>query len=300
MDAVFGVISAELVEVASRVLQFSPLLPGSTALEDQPDGSLSSLAMLAPGGVIERRYVLAQALRCLRPGAPFTVLAHKKRGGARLHDELSAFGCVVDDASRHHHRICRGVKPAEMAGLEGPIAAGAPQFVQEIDLWSQPGIFSWNRIDPGSQLLIEHLPPLSGRGADLGCGIGVLSTAVLAQPKVQHMTLFDIDRRGVEAARRNVDPARATVRWADVLAMQDNKDPFDFIVMNPPFHDGGAEDQNLGRSFITVAAAMLRSGGVCLLTANRHLPYEAVMQSLFSQVTLLTQERGFKIYAAVK
>ena len=45
---------------------------------------------------------------------------------------------------------------------------------------------------------------------------------------------------------------------------------------------------------------MLRSGGVCLLTANRHLPYEAVMKPLFSQITLLAQERGYKIYAAVK
>ena len=300
MDAVFGVINADLVEVAPQALQFSPQMPGSSTLEDQPDGSLSSIAILAPGGVIERRYALAQALRCLAPGAAFSILAHKKRGGARLYDELSAFGCVVNDASRHHHRICRGVRPVEVAGLVDAIAAGAPRFVADLGLWSQPGIFNWDRIDPGSQLLIAHLQPLSGRGADLGCGIGVLTRAVLAQPKVQHMTLFDIDRRGVEAARRNVDPARATVRWADVLISQGDKDPFDFVVMNPPFHDGGVEDQSLGRAFITRAAAMLRTGGVCLLTANRHLPYEAVMKPLYSQITPLAQERGYKIYAAVK
>ena len=300
MDAVYGVISADLVEVAPRALQFSPLVPASAALEEQSDGSLTSLVMHAPGGVIERRYVMAQGLRALGVGTPFTVLAHKKRGGARLYDELSAFGCTVDDASRHHHRICRGVRPPTVAGLDDAIAAGAPRLVQAIGLWSQPGIFSWDRIDPGSQLLIEQLPQLSGRGADLGCGIGVLSRAVLAQPKVQHMTLFDIDRRAVEAARRNVDLARATFRWADVLASQGGQDPFDFVVTNPPFHDGGAEDQSLGRAFITKAAAMLRSRGVCLLTANRHLPYEAVMKPLFSQITLLAQERGYKIYAAVK
>ena len=33
--------------------------------------------------------------------------------------------------------------------------------------------------------------------------------------------------------------------------------------MNPPFHDGGAEDQSLGKAFIQSAAKMLRKGGAC-------------------------------------
>lgn len=300
MYAVFGEVPAGLSDVPAGAAQFSPLIPGSATLEGQPDGSLAGMVMLAPAGVIERRYAIAHALRALSPGAPFAFMAPNKHGGARLHDELSTFGCASDEASRHHHRICRGVRPDTMRKIEAAIALGAQRVVESIGLWSQPGIFSWDRIDPGSALLIKHLPQLSGRGADLGCGIGVLARAALTQIGVLHMTLIDIDRRAVEAARRNVDPARSTVLWADVTSSKVISRDLDFVVMNPPFHDGGAEDQDLGRALIAKSADVLRKGGMCFLTANRHLPYEAAMKPLFSTMTQVVQADGYKIYAAQK
>ncbi len=300
MDAVYGAVTAELASVPAGAVQVSPLIPGSAALEAQAEASLASIVLLAPGGVIERRYAMAQALRALRPGAPFTILAPKKRGGTRLHGELAGFGCPAGDVARHHHRICSGLRPDIARGLDAAIALGAPRLVEGIGLWSQPGIFSWDRADPGSALLIEHLPPLSGRGADLGSGIGVLARVVLAQVAVQHVTLIDIDRRAVEAARRNVDPARSTLLWVDVTSSTAVPVDLDFVIMNPPFHDGGVEDQNLGRVFIGKAAGMLRKGGLCLLTANRHLPYEAAMKPLFSEITQVVQRDGYKVYAARK
>ena len=74
----------------------------------------------------------------------------------------------------------------------------------------------------------------------------------------------------------------------------------DFVVMNPPFHDGGIEDQTLGQSFIRRAAEALRPGGVCWLTANRHLPYEAVMKPLFRRIALKDEAEGYKIYEALR
>ncbi len=161
------------------------------------------------------------------------------------------------------------------------IEAGGPQFVEALGLWSQPGVFSWNRIDPGSALLAEQLPPLAGRGADLGCGAGALSIVALASPEVSELSLIDIDRRAIEAARRNIKDARARFFWADARRGDADLKDLDFIVMNPPFHDGGAEDQSLGKAFIQSAAKMLRKGGALWFTANRHLPYEAVMKPLF-------------------
>ena len=52
--------------------------------------------------------------------------------------------------------------------------------------------------------------------------------------------------------------------------------------------------------FIQRAAAQLRSGGSCWLTANRHLPYEAILKPLFRRVTLVAEADGYKIYQAQK
>jgi 16S rRNA (guanine1207-N2)-methyltransferase len=300
-DGLYGEPPADLIAgAAGEVVQCSPLIPGSASLEALADAALSGMTLLAPPGTIERRYVIASMLRVLPAGASFTVLAPKDKGGARLRKELDAFGCSVAETSKRHYRICVGQRPARPAGMAEALAAGAPQMVPELGLWSQPGVFSWNRIDPGSALLANHLPALSGRGADFGCGIGYLARAVLTSSQVTHLALIDIDRRALDAARRNVDDGRASFHWSDVLNADAVPTELDFVVTNPPFHDGGAEDQSLGQSFIERAAHALRPGGVCWLVANRHLPYEAVLAPLFATVALKIQERSYKIYAATK
>jgi 16S rRNA (guanine1207-N2)-methyltransferase len=198
---VYGRPPSELVEVDGAALQFSPLVPGSDALEQQGSGTLVGVSIVAPPGTVERRYTLALALRAVAPGAPFCVLALKDKGGSRIGKELAGFGCSFNEVSKRHYRICTGRRPDSLSGLEEAILAGAPRLDGTLGLWTQPGVFSWDRIDPGSALLLQIVPPLAGQGADLGCGIGYLAHGILASPRVEHLTLVDVDRRAAEALR---------------------------------------------------------------------------------------------------
>ncbi|ANY78676.1 methyltransferase [Microvirga ossetica] len=298
-SGVYGTPPAELAEAPEGAIQFSALIPGSARLEKQPEGSFGEMVVLAPPGTVERRYVTALALQVLAPGGSLTILAPKDKGGARIAKELKGFGCEVSESSRRHHRICTAVRPSGLIAADEAIAEGGPRLDATLGLWTWPGAFSWNRIDPGSALLEQTLPPLSGRGADFGCGIGILARSILASPKVERLDMIDIDRRAVEMAARNLDDPRAQVRWADLRGGTDLKG-LDFVVTNPPFHDGGAEDQSLGQAFIRRAAEALRPGGILWLVANRHLPYEAVLTTLFRRVTPKVEASGYKIYEALK
>lgn len=296
----YGAPAPGLIEVPPGALQLSPLIPGSTDIAALPDASAAGATVLAPPGTLERDFVLAHALRALRPGAPFTAFAPKDKGGSRLKKALEAFGCVVTEEARRHHRFCSALRPVAPLRLAEAIAAGAPRMVASLAAWSQPGVFSWDRPDPGSLRLLEALPAFHGRGADLGCGVGLLARGVLAAPKVTALTCSDIDRRAVACAEHNLDDPRVKVVWADLRRPLDGVADLDFVVMNPPFHDGGAEDRALGVAFIEAAARMLGKRGVCWLVANRHLPYEAALASAFATVAVRGEGGGYKIFEARK
>ncbi len=280
-------------------IQTSPLIPDSAALEAQTPGSADTVTIYAPPGVLERRYTLALALRALKVGGRLDVMAPKDKGGSRLGKELKAFGLEVAETAKAHHRRCVVIRPDTVQGLDAAIAAGGPQIVPGLDAWSQPGIFAWDRIDPGSALLAEHLPPMKGEGVDLGCGYGALATVVLRSPEVTKLKLVDLDRRAIQAARRNIEDARAKVWWSDARTLDAAGDK-DFVVSNPPFHDGGAEDRRLGQAFIRKAAELLKKGGVSWIVSNRHLPDEAELDAAIKRVLLVSDAGGYKMFVEVK
>ncbi|MCJ2013076.1 class I SAM-dependent methyltransferase [Methylobacterium sp. J-076] len=297
--AVYGLPPVDLAEHPDDAIQVSPLVVDSARLEDIADATLDGATVFAPAGTIERRYVLAHVLRALAPGARLIALAPKDRGGARLAKELAAFGCPAADQPKRHHRICTAIRPGALSGLDAAIDEGGPRHIDNLALCTQPGVFSWDRLDPGTALLMGRLPALKGKGVDLGCGLGLLGRAVLGSTAVTEITLIDLDRRAIEMARRNVADPRARIVWGD-LRKGGLPTGLDFAVSNPPFHDGGGEDQALGKAFIQRAAEVLRPGGALWLVANAHLPYEASLRERFRAVEAVAQEGGYKVFEARK
>ena len=279
--------------------QTSPLIPGSLALEAVEAGSADDITVYAPPGAIERRYVLALALRALKVGGKLDVMAPKDKGGSRLGKELKGFGLEFAETAKAHHRRAVITRPAEVTGLDEAIKAGAPRIVDGLDAWSQPGVFAWDRIDTGTALLADALPALKGAGADLGCGYGALATVVLRSAAVTSLRMIDLDRRAIEAAKKNVTDERARFEWADVR-LAEGEGTLDFVVSNPPFHDGGVEDKRLGQKFIRKSAELLKKGGVAWIVANRHLPYEKDLEEAFKRVRMVADQNGFKIFEAIK
>ena len=294
----YGVPPVALADAPRGAIQTSPLMPGATLLEDILPGKAEAMTMAVPPGTVERRYALALAMKALASGGSLVALGPKDKGGSRIRKALEGFGCAVVEDSKSHWRICRATRPDALNGIDDAIAEGAQRFDEALGLWTQPGIFSWDRIDEGSAVLLEALPALSGHGADLGCGLGLLTRAVLGSATVTAIDAVELDARALAAARRNVTDSRARFHWADVRAGL----PFaglDFVVMNPPFHSGGADDVALGRAFLQQARKVLRAGGVLWMVANRHLPYEAELGALFSKVEPVTASARFKVIRAI-
>ncbi len=162
------------------------------------------------------------------------------------------------------------------------------------------GVFSVDRIDKASQVLVDSLPDkLPARIADLGAGWGYLSRAILAREGVQELHLVEAEAAALASARDNISDPRAQFHWEDATKF---KPPqlLDAVIMNPPFHTSRAADPALGQAFIKAAAGMLTPQGQLWLVANRQLPYEATLASLFGNTAEIGGTGGFKVLHATK
>jgi len=159
------------------------------------------------------------------------------------------------------------------------------------------GVFSDGAVDAGSALLAAALPEkLPARMADLGAGWGYLAAPVLARTSVKSLDLIEAEALSLDCARLNVSDPRVVFHWAD--ATQFAADPYDGIVMNPPFHAGRASDPSLGRTFIQSAARLLAPHGKLWMVANRHLPYETTLTECFRNVETIGGNGAFKLFHA--
>jgi len=242
---------------------------------------------------------LAAALDALGAAGELRVAGPNALGAASYGKDLRALGLAPVSTSKGKARLF--VAPRGAADPSAWRRLADPRPILDGRFVSAPGVFAWDRIDPGSALLAGLLPgDLAGRVADLGAGFGFLSDAVLrGNPGVARLDAYEADAVAAGCAGTNLAAfgARAQVHWHDVAAGI-GTGAFDAIVANPPFHDPGGEDRSLGLRFVEVAAGALKPNGRLLLVANRHLPYEATLRARFARVELRLEERGYKVYAA--
>lgn len=297
-----------------EVTGWQPLKPLAAAWEragfsrgdELPEGKWPLLLVLPGKSREEALFWFAAARDRLEPGGKLLVAMPNTAGAGRFEKELAkATGNIVSLQKNK----CRAFYATNDGTWNEPVFAEwrALGGLREIAGFTvQAGIFSSDHIDPGSQLLADHLPAhLHGNVADLGAGWGFLSAAVFKRcPKIARLDLFEADSRALDCARINLsgdaaDQERIHFHWHDVTTGLPGGG-YDAIVMNPPFHSGQATDVDLGRAFLKTAAGALKRGGKLLLVANRQLPYEAVLETNGLAWRKIAEDKVYKILFAEK
>ncbi len=165
----------------------------------------------------------------------------------------------------------------------------------EVEFSTLPGVFGWNKIDRGSELLMSVVPQLDGlRVLDLGCGYGFLSV-LAAQRGAIEVVATDNDARALAACRENFSRFAVPGRVVAADCGDALEEEFDCILCNPPFHQGFQSSHHISDKFVESISRLLAPGGFCYMVTNAFLGYEARVASLFAEATNLHESDGFKI-----
>jgi len=165
------------------------------------------------------------------------------------------------------------------------------------DLTTDRGVFSGERIDPGTRVLLDVLPHLDGLpdGAlvDVGCGYGPIALTLAARHPDRQVVAVDVNERARELCASNARLARLTL---DVWAPDDVPDdlPVAAVVSNPPIRVGKAVLHELLTSWLH----RLVDGGEAWLVVQRHLGAESLADWLGEQgwaVERVKAKKGYRV-----
>ncbi len=268
--------------------------------------SYDTAILLVPKNIIEAKYMMANAIFLLSDGGILICSADNKSGGNRIKKLMQSFGFQdIKQESRNKAKVAWAIKTnPDNKAIDKAIENGSIQMVIDNKFLSQAGIFGWNKIDIGSEILTHFIPDdLKGIGADFGCGYGYLSKFILSKNReIKTLYCIDADHRAINCCKQNLTShiCEKKFLWTDLTQIQDKIKNLDFIIMNPPFHDGKKTNTNIGVSFINTARNSLAKNGRLYMVANKQLPYEDALVQLFKQSNKLYEGQGFKILEAIK
>lgn len=173
------------------------------------------------------------------------------------------------------------------------------------------GVFCADRLDIGTRFFLRHLPkdPGGGRVVDLGCGNGVVGTAVaLADPDAEVM-FVDESYPAVASAeatyRANRPDADGEAGGKAEFRVGDGLEGFapesvDLVLNNPPFHSHQATTDATARRMFAGARRALRPGGELWVVGNRHLAYHVTLRRIFGNSELVASDAKFVVLKAVR
>jgi len=189
-----------------------------------------------------------------------------------------------------------GIQPGSWHGIDISVEGF------QLHLCTLPGIFSFDRLDKGTRILLETIRiPDGSILLDLGCGYGVIGV-VAALTGAKRVDMVDTNLLAISASQENVkwlDLYNANVIPSDaLLSVKDRR--YSLILTNPPFHSGKKVDFQMAQAFIKQSWQQLEPAGQFALVANQFIRYDDVMRPLFRQVTQAAHTEGFQVWVGTK
>ncbi|VFP84209.1 Ribosomal RNA small subunit methyltransferase C [Candidatus Erwinia haradaeae] len=175
-------------------------------------------------------------------------------------------------------------------------------LVGSLTIQSLPGVFGYNGLDRGTQLLLSTLIDnnIRGRILDVGCGTGILAAMLASYSQATHLTLTDVNAAALSSSQAtfSCNTLRGTILPSNVYSNITGR--FDVIISNPPFHDRFKRNLDITRVLIQKAPDYLYIGGELRIVANSFLPYKKIFNETFDYHEVLISNGDFKVYRAIK
>ena len=184
-----------------------------------------------------------------------------------------------------------------------PLAATSPRNIvvkiggMQLRFVTDSGVFSPDRLDAGTRLLLAEVPPLTAgerRVLDLGCGWGPIACVAALRSPAAEVLAVDVNERALRLTARNATAhgaSNVTVVHPDDV---DSALRFDRILCNPPIRIGKPALHDLLATWLD----RLAPEGRAHLVVHHHLGSDSLARWLGERghgVTRLQSRSGYRL-----
>lgn len=163
---------------------------------------------------------------------------------------------------------------------------------------SDLGVFSKDKVDFGSQLLVENYIKRGYKNVrllDVGCGYGYIGIS-LAKIMGVEATMVDVNRRALHLAKKNATANGVSCQIFESNIYESVTGTFDIILTNPPIRAG----KETVWAFLNGAIDHLEPNGELWFVMKKDHGAKSAIKNLETkaEVTIIDRSKGFYIIVA--
>ena len=165
---------------------------------------------------------------------------------------------------------------------------------------SNSGVFSKDKIDYGTKLLLNSIDidDMKGDVLDLGCGIGVIGITIKSKNNLVLVDMVDVNERAINLSKYNMVLNRVDTHIfiSDIYSNVNKK--YDYIITNPPIRAG----KDVIRKFLFDGYDYLEDDGVIYFVMRKDHGVKSMIKELENKymVNVIDKDKGFYVVLCTK
>lgn len=164
---------------------------------------------------------------------------------------------------------------------------------------SDNGVFSKEKLDFGTRLLLESLPmkEMNGDILDLGCGYGVVSI-ILSKFVHANFDAVDVNRRALHLFEMNIKLNKVSdINFFESDCYEKVNKKYDYIITNPPIRAG----KEVVYKMLRGAKDHLKEGGSLYFVMRKDHGAKTAIKDISDiyNCEIITKEKGFFIIKCI-
>ncbi len=167
-----------------------------------------------------------------------------------------------------------------------------------LTLSTDHGVFSKNKLDFGTRVLLENLPlnEFEGRVLDVGCGYGPIGLYLASTTDCQ-VDMCDVNRRALHLAKMNAKANHLSVSIFESDCYSNVTEKYHVIISNPPIRAG----KKIVYEILMGAKNHLISGGMLFCVIHKDQGAKSTISELkkLYDVTILEKNKGFFVIKCI-